>query len=100
MIWALTSPTFSFRRTETSFLPLRISSRASITQLGQRESVTLGQPKVGFVFCHDFNRGLSDHFGVKDGFGLYRLKIWIVSKAPPAAIVRQRSACLISFMLR
>ena len=31
---------------------------------GQSESVVLGQPSVGFVFCHDFRSGLSDHAGV------------------------------------
>src|SRR5258705_6496045 len=71
IIWALISPTFSLIRTLTSFLPLRIASRASITQLGQSESVVRGQPRVGLLFCQDFSNGLSDHFGVKDGFGLY-----------------------------
>src|SRR5829696_4807150 len=71
MIWALISPTFSLIRSLTSFLPLMIASRASITQLGQRESVVRGQPSVGLLFCHDFRRGLSDHFGVKEGLGLY-----------------------------
>src|SRR4030095_15306428 len=73
MICALISPTFSLIRTLTSFFPLMIDSRASITQLGQRESVVRGQPRVGLVFCHDFSSGLSDHFGVNDGFGLYLL---------------------------
>src|SRR4026209_1926116 len=71
MMVALISPTFSLTRTLTSFLPLRISSRASITQFGQSESVVRGQPRVGLLFCHDFSRGLSDHFGVKEGLGLY-----------------------------
>src|SRR5512138_1976610 len=70
-IWAFISPTFSLTRTVTSFLPLIISSLASITQFGQSESVVLGQPRVGLLFCHDFNKGLSDHLGVNDGFGLY-----------------------------
>src|SRR6266576_184310 len=71
MICALISPTFSLIRTLTSCLPLKIDSRASITQLGQSESVVRGQPSVGFVFCHDFRRGLSDHFGVNEALGLY-----------------------------
>src|ERR1041385_8551070 len=71
IIWALISPTFSLIRTVTSFLPLRISSRASMTQLGQRESVVRGQPSVGLLFCQDFSSGLSDHFGIKEGLGLY-----------------------------
>src|ERR1044072_8631037 len=71
MIWAFISPTFSLIRTLTSFLPLIIASRASITQFGQRESVVRGQPRVGLLFCQDFKSGLSDHFGVKEGLGLY-----------------------------
>src|SRR3954469_13125085 len=70
MICALISPTFSLMSTETSLLPLKISSRASMTQFGHRESVVRGQPKVGLDFCHDFRSGLSDHFGVNDGLGL------------------------------
>src|SRR5215218_4702770 len=70
MICALISPTFSLIRIETSFLPLKISSRASMTQFGQRLSVVRGQPRVGFDFCHDFSSGLSDHLGVNDGLGL------------------------------
>src|ERR1044071_6974479 len=71
MICALISPTFSLMRPLTSFFPLMISSRASITQLGQRESVVRGQPSVGLLFCHDFKRGVSDHFGVREGLGCY-----------------------------
>src|ERR1041385_4177575 len=73
IICALISPTFSRTSTETSCSPFRIDSRASITQLGHSESVVRGQPSVGLVFCHDFSNGLSDHFGVKDGFGRYLL---------------------------
>src|SRR5256885_15699565 len=51
-----------------------IASRASLTQSGHRESVCRGQPRVGLVFSQDFNSGLSDHFGVNDGFGLRLLK--------------------------
>src|ERR1044072_697146 len=93
MIVALISPTFSSIRTLTSFLPLMISSRASITQFGQSESVVRGQPKVGLLFCHDFSRGLSDHFGVKEGLGLYLLTDWIALKIPPAISVNPLSAC-------
>src|SRR5258708_39293225 len=71
IIWALISPTFSLIRTLTSFLPLRIASRASITQLGQSESVVRAQPRVGLLFCHDFNSGLYALIGVNEGFGLY-----------------------------
>src|SRR5216684_2683455 len=99
-IWALISPTFSVTKTDTSWSPRRIASRASITQFGQRESVVRGQPRVGLVFCQDFNSGLSDHFGVKDGFGLYLLTTWIVLKSQPAAPARPRSKCLIGFIVR
>src|SRR5215203_402295 len=71
MICALISPTFSLIRTLTSFFPVRIGSRASITQFGHSESVVRGHPRVGLLFCQDLSKGLSDHFGVKEGFGLY-----------------------------
>src|SRR6185295_10651766 len=95
MICALISPTFSLIRTLTSFLPLMISSRASITQLGQSESVVRGQPSVGLLFCHDFKRGFSDHFGVKEGLGLYLFTDCIALKRPPAMKVNPLSAYLI-----
>src|SRR5882762_2689815 len=88
IICALISPTFSLIRTETSCLPLKIDSLASITQLGQSESVVRGQPSVGLVFCHDFKSGLSDHLGVKEAFGLYLFTTWIASKTAPATFVR------------
>ena len=47
---ALISPTFSLRRTLTSFLPSRMSCRASRVQSGQSESVSRGQPSGGLVF--------------------------------------------------
>src|SRR4030095_2307926 len=92
MIWALISPTFSLIRTETSCFPLKMFSRASITQFGHNESVTRGHPQVGFVFCDDLRSGLSDHFGVNDGLGLYLLTTWMALKTPAAAIVSPRSA--------
>src|SRR5205807_8806458 len=69
-----------------------------MTQLGHSESVTRGQPKVGFDFCHDFNNGLSDHLGVNDGLGLYLLTTWIESKMAPATAASPRSAYLIGFI--
>src|SRR5438309_12091273 len=84
MIWALISPTFSFISVETSRLPLMISSRASITQFGQRESVCRGKPSVGLDFCHDFKIGLSDHLGMNDGLGLNWLTDLMALKAPVA----------------
>src|SRR5258706_1552031 len=88
IICALISPTFSCIRSRQSFFPSNIASRASLTQPGHNESVCRGQPSVGFDFSHDFSSGLSDHFGVNDGFGLYLLKKWIVSNATPAVLQR------------
>src|SRR5919206_699343 len=92
MIWpsrsrivALISPTFSFRSTLTSFLPSRISFRASRTQVGHSESVSRGQPSGGFVFSYDFSSGLSDHFGVNDGRWLILLRLLKTTHAPLAA---------------
>src|SRR6266436_2049408 len=96
MIWALISPTFSFMRSRQSFLPLIISSRASFTQSGQSESVCRGQPRVGLVFSQDFKSGLSDHFGVNDGFGLRLLKNWIALKVAPAAVQTAASTARIT----
>ena len=74
MICALISPTFSCTRSVQSFLPLMMASRASFTQSGHSESVVRGQPSVGLDFSQDFSSGLSDHFGVNEGFGLCLLK--------------------------
>src|SRR6202043_4047430 len=63
-----------------------MASRASLTQSGQSESVCRGQPRVGLVFSQDFRSGLSDHFGVNDGFGLRLLKNWMALKVIPAAL--------------
>src|SRR5271166_1202160 len=86
MICALISPTFSWTRSVQSFLPLMIASRASFTQSGHSESVVRGQPSVGFDFSQDLSSGLSDHFGVNDGFGLRLLKNCIVSNVTPAVL--------------
>src|SRR5580704_12422106 len=91
IICALISPTFSWTRSVQSFFPLRIMSRASRTQSGHKESVVRGQPRVGLDFSQDFSKGLSDHFGVKDGLGLCLLKNWIVSKVTPAALQSAQS---------
>src|SRR3954471_8989325 len=101
IICALISPTFSVTRMVGSIVgALRILLRASMTHLGQSESVVRGKPSGGFDFCQDLSRGLSDHFGVNDSFGLYWLKNWIVLKRPPATVARAFSACLIGFILR
>ncbi len=66
--------------------------RASFTQPGHSESVCRGQPSVGLVFSHDLSSGLSDHFGVNDGFGFtLELKNWTVLKAAVAVVHAARS---------
>src|SRR2546429_9786367 len=94
MICALISPTFSCIGSRQSFLPAMIASRASFTHAGQRESVCRGKPSVGLVFSHDLSSGLSDHFGVTEGFGLRLLKYWMVSKVIPAVLQRTQSNVL------
>src|SRR5215470_16253461 len=73
--------------------------RASLTHLGQSESVTRGQPSVGFVFCHDFSRGLSDHLGINDSLGLNWLKNWMALKAPLAIADNPFSTYLIGLCI-
>src|SRR6266852_1424319 len=85
-IVALISPTFSLRRTLTSFLPSRIACRASRVHVGQSESVSRGQPSGGLVFSYDFSSGLSDHFGVIEGFCLILLRLLKTTQAPLAAM--------------
>src|SRR3989442_9151284 len=85
-IVALISPTFSLRRTLTSFFPSRISCRASRVHVGHSESVSRGQPSGGFVFSYDLSSGLSDHFGVKDGRWLILFRPLNTTHAPFAAI--------------
>src|SRR6476660_2822725 len=84
-IVALISPTFSFNSTLTSFLPSRISWRASRVQTGQSESVSRGHPSGGFVFSYDLRSGLSDHFGVNDGRWLILFRPLNTTQAPLAA---------------
>src|SRR5664279_4515386 len=98
MICAFISPTLSLISIDTSFSPLRIDSRASITQFGQSESVVRGKPRVGFDFCHDFKSGLSDHFGVNDGFGLNWLTDRIAPNTPFATYVNPFSKCFTGLM--
>src|SRR5688572_30882251 len=85
MMVALISPTFSLSRMDTSFLPSRISWRASRTQVGQSESVCRGQPSGGLVFWCDFRSGLSDHRGVNEGFCLIRFAAENTCQIPLAA---------------
>ena len=65
--------------------PSRICWRISGTHLGQSESVSRGQPSFGFIFSQLFSSGLSDHFGVKDGFGLIELSLSKTNHAALAA---------------
>ena len=102
---ALISPTFSLRRTLTSFLPSRIACRASRVQLGHSESVCRGQPSWGLVFSYDLSRGLSDHLGMKEGFWLILLATENTCQAPLAARERPFStyfmgACMPFYSLR
>src|SRR5438128_8436318 len=84
---ALISPTFSFKSTLTSFLPSRIACRASRVHVGHSESVARGHPSGGLVFSYDLSSGLSDHFGVGDGFCLTRFSRSNTNHAPRAPMV-------------
>src|SRR5881397_3015720 len=97
---ALISPTFSLRRTLTSFFPSRIAWRASRTQVGHSESVSRGQPSGGFVFSYDFRSGLSDHAGVNEGFCLILFRPLNTSHAPFAATDSPFSTYLIGLCMR
>jgi hypothetical protein len=66
-------------------LPSTICWRISGTHLGQSESVERGQPRGGLVFCHDFNIGFSDQFGVNEGRGLMLLIFSKTAQVPRAA---------------
>src|SRR5947207_4388913 len=96
---ALISPTFSLRRTLTSFFPSRIAWRASRVHVGQSESVSRGQPSGGFVFSYDFSSGLSDHFGMKDGRWLILFNPLKTTHAPLAAMERPFSTNLIGLCI-
>ena len=67
--------------------------------LGQSESVSRGQPSGGLVFSQDFSSGLSDHFGVNDGFWLMLLALSKTCQAALAAYVRAFSAYLIGLCI-
>src|SRR5579872_453709 len=96
---ALISPTFSFIRTSCGKCPSRICWRISGTHLGQSESVLRGQPNGGFDFSYDLSRGLSDHFGVGDGFGLIRFARSKIAHAPFAAATATFSTYLIGLRM-
>src|SRR5882762_7046332 len=97
---ALISPTFSFSSTLTSFLPSRISWRASRVQVGHSESVSRGHPSGGFVFWYDFRSGLSAHFGVNDGFWAILFKLLNTNQAPFAVSESPFSKYLIGACMR
>src|SRR5580765_3345529 len=97
---ALISPTFSFKSTPTSFLPSRISCRASRVHTGQSESVSLGQPSGGFVFWCDLSNGRSDHFGTKDGFWAILFRLLKTNHAPLAVTESPFSRYLIGGCMR
>src|SRR6187399_530769 len=92
---ALISPTFSLRSVSSGLVPSRMACRASRTHVGQSESVCRGQPSGGLVFWYDFSNGLSDHFGVNDGFWLILFSCEKTCQTPFAAIWRPFSAYLI-----
>src|SRR5487761_2308162 len=92
MIWPsrsiildLISPAFSFFKISTGSSPLMILLRISGTHFGHSESVSRGQPSFGFCFSQLFSRGLSDHFGVNDGFGLIEFSLSKTNQAALAA---------------
>src|ERR1019366_2764277 len=62
MMFALISPSFSFFRISTGSLPSRICWRISGMHLGQRESVSRGQPSCGFCFFDVLDRLRQDQF--------------------------------------
>src|SRR5688572_19002338 len=99
-IVALISPTFSLRRMLTSFLPSRMSCRASRVQVGQSESVSRGQPSVGLVFSYDFRSGLSDQRGMNEGFWLILLAVEKTCQRPLAAIAIPFSTYFIGACIR
>src|SRR5580692_3811716 len=96
---ALISPTFSLRRISTGILPSRICCRISGTHLGHSESVSRGQPSLGFCFSQLFSSGLSDHLGVNDGFGLIELILSNTNQAAFAASATAFSTCLIGLVI-
>src|SRR5256885_294464 len=97
-ILALTSPTFWLLRISTGSSPSRILLRISGTHLGHSESVSRGHPSGGFCFSQLFSNGLSDHLGVKEGFGLIELILSYTNQAALAAWEIARSTCLIGLV--
>src|SRR5438045_8841076 len=98
MMLALISPTFSLRRISTGILPSRICWRMSGMHLGHSESVSRGQPSLGFCFSQLFSSGLSDHFGVNEGLGLIEFTLSKTNHAALAARPTAFSTCLIGLV--
>src|ERR1700692_3854687 len=98
MMVALISPTFSLRRISTGSFPSRVLLRMSGTHLGHSESVSRGQPSFGFCFSQLFNSGLSDHFGVKEGWRLMELNLSKKNQAALAPRAIAFSTCLIGLV--
>src|SRR5579872_4633858 len=98
-IFALISPRFSFLRISTGSFPSRIWLRISGMHLGHSESVSRGQPSFGFCFSQLFRSGLSDHFGVNDGFGLIEFSLSNTNQAALAATATAFSTCLIGLVI-
>src|ERR1700733_6789920 len=98
MIWALISPAFSFLRMATGSSPLMILLRISGTHFGQSESVSRGQPSLGFCFSQLFRSGLSDHFGVNDALRLMELNLLKKNQAALAPTAIAFSTCLIGLV--
>src|SRR5579885_826003 len=94
IICALISPTFSVRRISTGTLPSRICCRISGMHFGHSESVSRGHPSGGFTFSQDFKSGLSDHFGVNEGFRWIELTLSKTNHAALAAYETTRSTYL------
>src|SRR3984957_10896543 len=98
MMRALISPAFSFLRIATGSSPLMILLRISGTHLGQSESVSRGQPSLGFCFSQLLSSGLSDHFGVNDGLGLIEFSLSYTNHAAFAATAMAFSTCLMGLV--
>src|SRR5258708_6310766 len=90
-----TKPTWFASMKQGSHIMLQRLVRSMVsTHLGQSESVERGQPSGGLVFSQDFNTGLSDHLGVKEGAGLMLFARAKTAQAPLAARVKTFSAYL------
>src|SRR5580765_4120999 len=98
MIFALISPNLSFFRILTGSFPSRICWRMSVMHLGHSESVSRGHPSFGFCFSQLLSSGLSDHFGVNEGFGLIEFSLSKTNQAALAATATAFSTCLIGLV--